>query len=397
MRAEWGTLSEPTIPVPDIEEASATEQRAAKSSPGSWSEDLGKYGSEPWRLPGYGDSGPKCGIWYPDSVCGDCGHVDMNNHNCGRRSCPDCWGIWAKEASARATVRLQAYRHTKPNDYRRQAAHAVISPSEGDVMTKREFFEGKSKAAEIAQEKGFRGCAVVAHPWRVVDDAKQRYRDLDLDVGLWVWLRQEFDEHELKEKVYWSPHYHVIGPTTPDMDAGGDGEDWLYRFIRSVKPMGSVADKEAHNDVYGAFRYLLSHTGYPEGSTKQAITWYGNLANAVFVEDATQDYQIAKPSEGVMDALERHVAEVADVDVDEEGSAGDDDRDDEGDCPRDCEGVLIDVFDVTRYLRHNEPPPEVADRMELCRDWRLGDVQPPPGLKRPQCEQDARDALDAML
>lgn len=400
MTAEWGTLREPTIPVPDEHEPGEVEARASRSSPGGYDEDLGRLGSNPWRLPGYGESGPKCGIWYPDAVCNECGDLHLNTHRCGRRSCPDCWSIWAKESAVRATVRLQSFRYTQPDDYRRQAAHAVISPTEGDVMNEREFFDGKSKAAEIAKEKGFRGFSIIAHPWRVTDEGKKRYPDEDTDVGIWVWLRNNFDESELKELIYWSPHYHVIGVTSSDMEPAKDSDEWVYRWIRSLERFDGTHDEDSHEDAYGAYRYLLSHTGYPEESTKQAVTWYGDLANAVFVEDATEDYQIAKPSEGVQDVIQRLTESLAGVSVDEDGDGGggDDDRDDVGDCPcDDCGGVLIDVLDVDRYLRHNEPPPDVAKRMQTAFDWRLGRVQPPPGLKRPTTEADAREAFNEIL
>jgi len=396
MSAEWGILKESMLAAPEPSEPTRVDERAARSSPSGWSEELGRFGSEPWRLPGFGESGPKCGVWYPDNVCSECGHVDMNAHKCGRRTCPDCWSMWAKEASVRATVRVQGFRYV--HDFK-QVVHATVSPTEGDIMTEREFYKGKKKAAEIAQEKGFKGCAVVAHPWRVTDEAKEMYRAVDRDVGIWVWLRRNYTESEIKQLIYWSPHYHIIGPSTPDMEPASDSDEWVYKFIRSVKPMGGASDREAHEDVYGAFRYLLSHTGWPEGETKQAITWYGDLANAVFVEDATEDWQIQKPSEGVRNSIQRHTEEVAGVSVEEDDGAGvEDARDDEGDCPcEDCDGVLIDVLDVERYLRHNEPPPDVARVMTTCYEWRLGRLQLPPGLKRPSTEEDARRALDHLL
>jgi hypothetical protein len=371
--------------------------RASRSSPGSWSEDLGQYGSERWNLPGMGESAPRCGEWYPEAVCTEHGHVDMTTHSCGRRSCPECWGMWAKEAAVRATVRVQAFRYTQPPDHRRQVAHAVVSPEEGDVMTTREFFDGKSKASEMAKEKGFRGHTVIAHPFRATEEAKAAYRAEDPNVGLWVWLRAEFDNW--REWVYWSPHYHVVGATTEDMDPAADSDEWVYHFMRSVESFDGTGDMESHEDLYGLFRYLLSHTGYPEGSTRQVTTWYGCLANSVFVEDASEEWQYPKPSEGVLSVLEREVEEVAGLpsEEDEEGG-GDEESDDLGECPvEDCEGLLIDVWDIRAYLDHNEVRREVADRMVVAREWRLGDRLPPPGLKQPRSEEEAREAFEAML
>jgi hypothetical protein len=275
-------------------------------------------------------------------------------------------------------------------------------------MNEREFYKGRAKAAEMAKDKGFRGFAVIPHPWRVKDEAKQEWkekveRDGDGEpvIGVWVWLRNEFEEEQLKKRIYWSPHYHIVGLTTPDMEPGDESDEWVYEFIRSFGAYENKHDSESHEEVYGTFRYLLSHTGFPEGSTKQAITWYGDLANAVFVEDASQEYQIQKPSEGVRSVIRREVEAVAGPTDDDESDdeAGESKETDEvGDCPRDdCNGVLINVFDVEMYLRHNEPPPDVTNRMQTAYEWRVGDRVPPPGLKHPQTEEQAREAFEAML
>ncbi|MFB6197301.1 MAG: hypothetical protein ABEI52_03380, partial [Halobacteriaceae archaeon] len=138
---------------------------------------------------------------------------------------------------------------------------------------------------------------------------------------------------------------------------------------------------------------------YPEGSSKQVVTWYGELANSVFVDDATEEWQVQKPSEGMQSVLRGEIEAVAGVvveeDVDGEGGSDGDER---GECPvEDCDGLLIDVFDVNFYLRHNDPPPDVRKVMETARDWRLGRVHPPPGLKGPRTEDQAREAFEAIL
>lgn len=404
---EWGTLKEPTAYVPPkASEPSDAARRADKSSPGRWNEDLGRYGSDTWNLPGYGESGPKCGEWYPAAVCDECGHLDLGTHNCGRRSCSNCWGLWAKEAGVRATKRIQAFRHTQPDNYLRQTAHAAVSPPEGDVMNEREFYEGRKRAAEIAEKKGFRGFAIVPHPWRVTEDAKDEYersapRDSDGNplIGTWVWLRKMFDGAGLRERIYWSPHYHVIGATSAEMEPGTESDVWNYNFIRSFDSYDGIRDRSSHEDVYGAFRYLMSHTGFSEGSTKQAVTWYGDLANSVFVDEASAEWQVQKPSEGVRSALEREIEDVAGVAEDDDEDGGEVDEGDEvGDCPcDDCGGVLIDVFDIRMYLDHNEPPPDVTRRMQIAYEWRMGDRLPPPGMKHPRTKEQAREAFEAMI
>jgi len=374
------------------------EERAAVA--GEWSDDLGHWGEAEWELPGFGEKGPRCGEYYPESVCDSCGTPQFATHQCGRRGCPDCWGTWAKEASVRATVRTQAFRYTLPDNYERQAAHAVVSVPEGEVMNERQFYEGRKKAAEIAEEKGFRGFAVVPHPYRMTDDAKRQYRSDNVDYGIWAWWRRDRDGD--RDLIKWSPHYHIIGVTTQDMDSGDDSDDWVYTFLRSFGRFTGTRDTDSHEEVYGAFRYLMSHTGWPEGSDRDAVTWYGDLANSIFVENATQDWQHQKPSEGVLSALEREIEEIAGVgpDDDESDESGgqSDDTDDMGECPcDDCDGLLIDVFDVRRYLDYNDPPPDVASRMIAAYEWRMGERTPPPGLMGPKTEEQAREAFEALL
>jgi hypothetical protein len=277
-------------------------------------------------------------------------------------------------------------------------AHAIVSPPEGEVRTEAEYWDGRSRAAEIAQEKGWRGFSVIPHPYRVTEEGKERYRAEDPEYGIWVWLRN--DVEGMSRYLKWSPHYHIVGATGADMEPAKDSDEWVYHFRRSVESFDDVRDAESHEDLYGLFRYLLSHTGYPEDSTKQVVTWYGDLANSVFVEDATEEWQHQKPSEGVLSALEREVEAVAGP------SAEDDESDDEavsegdevGECPCDgCDGLLIDVFDVGLFLEHNDPPPEVQKAMVTARDWRLGRVQPPPGLKNPRTEGEAQEAFEALM
>jgi hypothetical protein len=35
--------------------------------------------------------------------------------------------------------------------------------------------------------------------------------------------------------------------------------------------------------------------------------------------------------------------------------------------------------------------------MVTARDWRLGRIQPPPGMKKPRSKEEAEEALEAML
>jgi hypothetical protein len=304
--------------------------------------------------------------------------------------------MWAKEAAVRAAHRIQSYRYTQPHDWRRQAAHAYVSPPPGEVRTVRQYWDWRRRAAEIAESKGWRGFTVIPHPYRVTDEGKRRFRAEEPGYGIWVWLRN--DVADMSQYTYWAPHYHIVGATGQDMEPARESDDYVYQFRRSLEWFGGVRDGDSHEDVYGLFRYLLSHTGYPEGSTKQSVVWYGQLANSVFVEDASEDWQTKKPSEGIRSVLRREIESVAGVPAEDEDGDGVEQGDEAGPCPREaCDGVLIDVYDVTAYLRHNEPPPDVRHRMEIARDWRLGRAVPPPGLKRPTTEAEARETYEHLL
>jgi len=397
LQLDWRRLEEDS-------ERSDVAARAERSEAGAWSEGLSQWHDGHWKLPGQGGRGSRCGEWYPKAVCKKCGEPDFGTHLCSKRSCPgpggdesgSCWAIWAQEAGVRATQRIQAFRYTQPDDYRRQVAHGVVSPPEGTVMNARQYWNGRSKAAEIAQQKGWRGFAVIPHPFRVTDEGQERYEEEDPEYGIWVWLRN--DVEKMFEYIYWSPHYHIIGFTSADMTAAREDDDWTYHFLRSLEHFDGVRDRDSHEDLYGLFRYLLSHTGYPEESTKQVTTWYGDLANSVFVEDATEDWQHQKPSKGILSSLKREIEEVAGkTEDDESDGSGGGESDDRGDCPVEgCDGVLIGVFDIQAYLRQAQPPPEVEKVMIAAWEWRSNMRHPPPGLKRPQSEEDAREAFIEM-
>ncbi len=386
-----------TLPV-EKDSQSRVQERAATA--GAWSDDLGQWGSADWELPGLGEPGPKCGEYYPEAVCDSCGEPTFSTHQCGRRTCPDCWTVWAHDGSVRAAERVQSFRYTLPDNHERQVAHVVVSPSEGSVMNERQFDQAKSKAADMAKEKGMRGFAVIPHPYRMTEEAKQQYRATDVDYGIWVWWREDMGSD--MDLVYWSPHFHIIGFTTQNMDEGSGSDGWVYHFVRSFGRFEGIHDLESHGEVYGVFRYLLSHAGWPEESKKDAITWHGDLANSIFVKNATEEYQHQKPSEGVRSALRREIEEAVGVtsedDEGDESGAQTEDTDDMGECPCDgCDGLLIDVFDVRLYLQHNQPPPEVQERMVAAYEWRMGERQAPPGLKRPTTEEEARETFEAIL
>lgn len=415
---EWGVLQPATAPVPEPEEVSDATRRAMRSTgDGSILDDYEdndhlsvSHNGENWVLPGGDEPGESCGEWRVKSVCDECGDTETVQQHCDRWLCPDCWTRVANRFSINAAKRIQAFRSTQPANHKRQWGHAVVSPTEGDITTRRALFESRTDAADIAVEKGFRGCAVVAHSHsktELGDDLWQAHVDRDEDgeplIGFWVWLRNESGglDVETDDLIKWKPHYHIVGPTSPGMDVGRQEDDWVYHMIRfnEHRLYGVGSSEDSHRELFSTFRYLSSHILQPEDCNRQMITWHGQLANSVFVEDATQEWQVGKPRKSVVESIKNELKDIAGPtpeDGDSDGSGGSDD--DLGECLREgCSGRMIGVWDIRPYLDQNNPPPDVARKMQVVRDWVAGEIEPPAGLKGPRCERDVELALDAMM
>lgn len=415
---EWGTLREPTIPVPDLDEPSDSARRAERvgdsdgdlldnDTYGDNSHLSVDYMGEQWLLPGGGEPGDNCQIWKPEAVCNQCGHVDLVQEHCDSWECPHCDGGVMARFAVNVATRIQSYRYTQPDDYRRQWAHAVVDAAEGDVTTRRGLFENRTKAADIAIEKGFRGCAVIAHSHRATPVGKQLYREhVDRDddgeptIGFWVWIRSD-PPFPTSELIEWDPHYHILGPTSAGMTEGKESDEWNYHVIRfNEYELGSIADSvNSHRELYTTGRYLASHIMQPGDCDRQRVTWHGDLANSVFVQEASEEWQCEKPSQGAIDAIKRRMGEIAEEAIDrddgDESGSGDDSV---GDCPRSrCDGDLIAAWDINAYLDQADPPPDVVETMRVVRDWVGGDLQLPAGLCDPRREADAELALEKLV
>jgi len=350
------------------------------------------YGSDLWHAPGFGDPHPDCGSYRVEGVCESCGHAHVAPHQCGRRSCPNCAGIWAKQAAMKRVVRLQSVRYTESH---KQAGHGVVS-LDRDMNTVRGYLQGRSDAAEIAKEKGWRHFDIVAHPARVTDEGKELFDQEagDDDPGIHVWLQQEYPDRyhfgEPDSLLYWSPHYHVIGVTSPDMEPAKESDSFVYKFIDSLGRF-DLHDEDSFNDLYSVYRYLFSHVGIHEERQFQAVVGYGGMSNTTH-----EEYQ---PTAGILRKIEEMTEKVADrgLDRDDEPARAGSEDDELGECSECDDGVIINIFRVPDYIEQAQPPPDIRDKMITAYEWRTGEIQPPPGLKRPQSDEEAREALRSML
>lgn len=370
--------------------------------PGAWSEEADDpYAPSDWELPGMGDSGSDCQVWRPATFCDNEAHIQNVKHACKNRSCPHCWSPWwAREKTVDAVARLGAARHVQHP----RAIHASVSPPEGEVQSKADFYRARRKAYDLAREHGVRGGLVIPHGYRPTDEAKREFRTLvsrglwdpSTDGGIWRYLREQ--ERDLEELVYWSPHFHIVG-LAEDVRAGSDREDgWVFHNIQhgnshSLEPFYLERDG-GYEDMAKVVRYLLSHATYAvqEEGHKKAVTWFGDLSPQTF--DPEEEL-----SEAEWATIQRKAEEIVGGATSEDGEGGVE-EDEAEECPVDgCDGELHPIWEAEDFLeqRGDSLSVEASRRLQMAYWWRSGDMDPPPGLKHPQTEEQAEEALEAML
>lgn len=411
--------------------AEAVEERAAArdetasaermdAGPG-WSEDLetSVFGETTWTIPGFGVQGDRCGEWFPKSFCDAAAEswatngethdpVNLGRHTCGRRGCPRCWSSeWARPRTVSAVARLGAARHLSSQHPR--AVHVSISPPEGSVTSIREFYEARTHAVELALEHGIRGGLVVPHGWRVTDDAKDAFHEEDPEGGIWRWIRE--NETHWRSQVKWSPHFHVIGLSADVAESSPEDDDgWVVKNIKrgeshSLEPFHLTRD-EGYEDMARTVRYLLSHATFQEDTTRQVMTWFGELHSTNFCPDPEAakerktEPEYGPLSAGSWETIQRKAEEIVGgvSDVEEDGAGGEDEElcDVDG-----CDGHVHPIWDVPAFVeqRGDNLTVEAMVRLRTAFDWAIGDVEeaPPDGWPHPRSEEDALGALDELV
>lgn len=344
-------------------------------------------------IPGQGEEGPNCGIWKPVDFCDECADVGYAPNRCERRSCPNCVGEWTRQRAVGATVRIQAARHTEPKDVSRRVVHTAISPPEGEIMTLQDVYDGFRDAYELAKQQGVRGGVAVFHGFRPLDVTKQEFREANPDMGIWRWIRTERPE-DWRDLVYWSPHWHIIGlcrdlaEDKPDEQGG-----WVVRRMPTrFAPMESLNDRGSYNDVVGVIRYLMSHATFESGTTRDCVRWFGELATTKFRPDE-------ELSKGALETIERITEEVVGAGDDRGDEAAHDDE--EEPCDECGATSRSPIWDAGRALTNTRWCQQIGrdaeNRLRVALEWVMGDRKPPPGLKRPQSEEQAEEALEYLL
>lgn len=380
-------------PRPD---AGAAEPESSSVDPddsaGAWPEEMGGvsfYADSSLTIPGQSDPPGDCGKWGPKEFCKACGDVHIGPQRCQRRLCRDCWETWRGQRAAAVTQRLAGARRAAEGREKR-ATHTVASPPEGSIQTLNEWEQAKRKAYEIAREKGIRGGVMIPHGWRIIDEAKEAYRGLKArgeigDVGIWRWVREH--DRDWRTLTYWSPHFHIIGvgydigQSDPDADDG-----WVFSRLSNIQKF-QHNDAETYEPMFRLASYLLSHGTYEPDSGTQLIRWFGELANNQFsLEEQLEEWERS--------VIERNTQKAAGYSVERED--GKRECDAEG-----CTGGLAPIWSAFEYLSDREWCDRLADDQEAklaaAFEWSMGDLVPPPGLRYPSTETDAKEAWGSIL
>jgi hypothetical protein len=362
-----------------------------ESNRGKWSQELdfGVYADSSVTLPGKGDRGKNCGQWYPQEFCDNCGEPQFGESRCLQRSCPECWRAWSKQRTVGIIERLQKARETADSGLEKRAVHAVASPPEGEITTLRDIDKGFRTAYDKAREAGIHGGVAIFHGFRVTDEAKQQWA-IETDSGddglkLWRWVR-EHDTH-WRELTYWSPHYHILG-LAPEVEPSDS--DWIIERIRTLERY-QMTNMESYRNIAKSAMYVISHTTFESDTAKDSIRWYGSLSTAKFRAEK-------EISDGAIATIERKAAEAVEKPTEEEAGA-----DSEG--TKKCDvcgstgfssifeagGALMDKQWCERIGREQER------RLNTAFQWAIGEIEPPPELKNPTSEADAREAFKELL
>jgi hypothetical protein len=277
----------------------------------------------------------------------------------------------------------------------------MVSPPEGSVSSLADVTRYRKRAIEKAKEAGVRGGVTVFHGFRTTDETDRLYEAKDPECGKWEWIREH--DRGWRSFVYWSPHYHIIGLAA---EVEPPSSDWVVSRLSTLDAFTNLSRRDSYEAVAKTAQYLLSHATYEsseDGKGVKAVTWYGDLHPSNFTPDPTDvdarktEPKLDAPSHGAYKVIQRVSAEVT-------RSDGKEKRDGVGrpECDNeDCNGEIQEIWDAGRLLADMNFCDRLdADRERLLRtafEWVVGDRRPPPGLKRPTTEEQAEEALEAML
>ncbi len=334
-------------------------------------ESFRSYADGILTVPGKGERPDSCGDWFPTEFCDECGELELSRSACWCRDCPKCWFRWASDGARRITARINSARQAEPDNYRRRAHHVVVSPPQKSIKTLNSFYRAQKEGYELAKEHGIRGGVCIPHAYRATHEAKQRWAKIKdgFDGGIWKWIREH--EQDWEELVQWAPHFHILG-LGKDLEPGDSNEEWVFKQIRSLSPH-RLTQTEGYDDLFGCACYLLSHTSYDPGDSKQSVRWFGELSPSTFSPEQAL-------SKGTYEIVTRKTREIVSNDTE----TVEDSEDSSADvCQRDeCQGQLLPILDAGVRLTQEdwteELDPVRRSRLRAGFRWANGDIDPPP-------------------
>lgn len=408
MSTEWGGLAK-DLATRDVAAGPSEPTRPDRDTEaGAWPEEMDEirfYAASSMTLPGMGSEGQNCGQWYPEEFCDECGDLFFGESHCEQRECPTCGNtMWRRRRSERITRRLGAARYAADPGKDKRALHAIFSAPVGEIRSIDDVHQGFRHVYDLAREKGIRGGTVIFHGFRVTDEAKALFEaakaagkwDEDVDGRLWAFVRRQearidrgIGGGDWRELTYWSPHWHVLGMARDfEADDPDAQEGWVARRIRSLESFTLHGD-DGYEDMVRTAMYLLSHATFEADSSQKAIRWFGDLHPSSFSpeEDLSND---------ALEVIERKAREVAKTGPGRgDGTPENDECEECGSTSRspiwDAGKALMDPGWCDRIGREKER------RLRIAWEWRIGDVDPPPGLRNPRTEEEAREAFEALV
>lgn len=209
-------------------------------------------------------------------------------HNCGRRTCPDCWTTWADRAADRGVDVLNGYitarygsaqkalpgmeidrmlpRHVSFHPPR-QVIDALVREVDRVIVSPRDFQTEFLKrlrqlATRIIEEAGGVAGVMVPHEIRLKSDRDNQEADYTSNTNRY---RKVLNRDDWQEHVKYYPHVHVLlfGSLENSKDFN-ERTGWTYRMHRVA------------HEPRDALYYLLSHASAAHGVN--AVTYFGACA-----------------------------------------------------------------------------------------------------------------------
>lgn len=387
---DWGDLQrDPHFRDIDAGPSDPTPREAELEDDSQTALELESLGETSFTLRGTGEKPASCGAYFPMNFCEECGTPHFRESHCENRECPDCWRGNVARTTESMTARFCGLRHAQDSGIEKRSIHAVVSAPEGAVRTVTDVYDGFRTAYDLAEKHGIRGGVAIFHGFRPTEHAKSEFQIDDPDCGIWDWIRR----HQKNWRVLseWSPHWHIVGLCS-DLDPASPEEDdgwmvWRIRSLESFRMSAPITGKDAYSDTAGLFRYVLSHATHETGESKDVVRWFGEGATACF----SMKNDLARSSKRIIEK-KAHEAVYSDQGPDE---------DEELTCDSDgCDGALRPIWEAFRALQDRQFCEQIgreAQReLEAAAEWMMGDLDPPPGMKNPRTEEEARAVLEEL-